>query len=346
MSKMKRESTNIGVMSEDTTLAEVKEWIPSMFPNIDAILGGGWPVGRASEVFGAEGAGKSALSHMAVKGVQSIGGTAMFIDFEASLDPCKMDQLGIDESRLIYATPEDIEEAWDMVWEVVAFLKSKPPKAPMLIVWDSIAASVPRAELNAESSSAAHVGLVARSMSQGCRRMYRAIAKVRAHMMWINQERQKIGAAKFQQQSDTTGGNAVKYAASIRARCSRVATLKQTVGGSERATGYAIRVLTRKNKLHPPHQRSSYVLDFTHGPSPELTILDALIHAKVVKSAGGGYYKGPWTEDKFRKAEWLALMEGSYFRKGATDALLGNLGDSEASAEDVDDAGESEDSED
>lgn len=311
--RLKGHEQNISVLSAGDILSEVTEWIPTSFPNLDHILGGGWAVGRASEVFGSEGSGKSALTHMAIKACQQQGGTALILDFETSLDPDKLEQLDIDSDRLIYCNPDHIEQAWDIVWETIDYLEHNQPKAPFLIVWDSIAASVPKAELEEKDSGASHIGLIARSMSKGCRKMFKKIAGVRAHIMWVNQERETVGGQSFFKEFVTPGGKAVRYAASIRVRTTRVSTLKQ---GDVR-TGYLIRATTRKCRLAPPHQKANWVLDFRYGPSPELTMFQVLLDAKKIKSAGGGNYGIVGHKTKFKKgASFLqALADDPVFRQ-------------------------------
>lgn len=297
-------------------LSEVTEWIPTGFMGLDYILGGGWAVGRCSEVFGPEGAGKSALTHRAIKACQDNGGTVLYIDFENALDPPKMKQLGINPDRLAYVQPDHIEQAWDIIWTALDYAEAKSPKAPTLIVWDSVAASVPKAEVEEKDSSKAHVGLIARAMSKGCRKMFRRIAKVRAHMMWVNQERDNIGGGMFAE-AVTPGGKAVRYAASMRVRVTRVATLPK---GSEKVkTHYLIRALTKKCRLFPPHRKFTWVLDFKHGPSPELTLFQNLIDARVIKTTKG-MYLAKWSKKNFKKSAWLGLMEDEGFRTHAEAA--------------------------
>lgn len=319
LKQQKSNPDNAALLSDDSVLSSVTEFIPSGFPDLDRILGGGWPVGRASEVFGAEGSGKSALTHMALRSCQAMGGVPTYIDFEAALDPDKMEQLGIDPDRIVYCSPKDIEEAWDLIWEALdtieAAQRDNKLNAPTLIVWDSIAAAMPRAEADEKSSAQSHVGLVARAMSKGCRKMFRRIAEVRAHMMWVNQERDKIGGfSPFGPEKQTTGGAAVRYAASLRCRVAKVSTLK--IGTT--ASGYLVQVSTKKNRCAPPHQKSTYVLDFTVGPSTHLTVLQHLIDKNVIKSAGGGNYVAPWSKLRFEKTQWLPLLHNNeMFAQGA-----------------------------
>jgi recombination protein RecA len=315
---LKGNVANVSILSDDTVLSEVHEFIKTGFDEIDHILGGGFAVGRASEVFGPEGSGKSALAHIALRQNQRDGGTPIYIDFESALDPEKMEQLGINPDRLVYCTPSCIEEAWDLIFTFIEALKNNPPPAPTLIVWDSVAASVPKAELDEKTAAQSHIGLVARSMSRGCRKMFRAIAEVRAHMLWINQERQAIGGGPFQE-LETFGGKAIKYAASQRVRVSRVETLKV----SERAIGYRIRCTTRKNRCAPPHQKANWILDFRFGPSPELTLFEFLLDKRAIKKAGGGVYTFAVVEGepvmRFGKHQWRHLIiENEEMRKAAT----------------------------
>lgn len=311
----------VATLDKSEALADVTEWIPSGFMGLDEILGGGWAVGRASEVFGDEACGKSALAHMAIKGVQSIGGIAMLLDYEAALDEGKLLQLGIDPERLIYEVPDHIEQGWDIIWATIAHLEKHKPEAPMLIVWDSIGGAIPKAELESDADKA-HVGEVARAMSKGCRKMFKAIAKVRAHMLWISQERAKIGGfSPFGPVKETSGGSGPKYASSQRVRCARVKTLKRK-GTKGRAMGYQIKSITKKNRLTAPEQQMEWVIDFTHGPSPELAIRQTLLDAGVVRSSGGGSYKMKGWKQSFRKKDWMDLMLDSEARAIAEEHYL------------------------
>lgn len=320
--KKKYNPKNVGLLADrDVVLSDVTEWIPTMLPQVDAILGGGLPVRRAVEVFGPEGVGKSALTHLMIRGCQSIGGTAVILDYENSLDVDKLIQLGIDEDRLIYANPDDIEEGWDLVWKYMADLEDpeSPPPAPWLFVWDSVAASVPRAERIEKSISDSHVALIARSMSKGCRKLYKAIAKIRACMVWVNQIRTKVGAIGFGKKTETVGGYAVRYAASIRINVA----YRKAIKSGDVTTGYESHLRTDKNRLYPPHREASFVIDFEHGPSPELSMFDYLMDAKKIKKDGNsGGYKADWSKVGFADRDgWLKAMCVPGFRAHALQAM-------------------------
>lgn len=315
--RKKVKGSDLTTLDQSDALSDVAEWIPSGFSGLDDVLGGGWAVGRASEVFGAEGCGKSAIAHRAIVGVQSLGGYAVLLDFENAFDKQKVAQLGVDMSRVLYSIPEDIEQGWDIVWAVIARLKESPPDVPVLIVWDSIGGAVPRAELN-DPAGKAHVGEVARAMSKGCRRMLKRIGEVRAHMMWIAQERVKIGGwSPFGgPPKETSGGSGPKYAASQRLRCARVKTIKN----GKRATGYLIKSITKKNRLAAPEQSMEWVIDFRFGPSPELTWLHALLDSGRVKSSKQMLTFKPFGKEAFRWADWPRLLADKGRRKLAKSA--------------------------
>lgn len=322
--RKKVKGSKIDTLDRTSALSDVKEWIPSGFVGLDDVLGGGWAVGRASEVFGDEGCGKTAIAHRAIKGVQDLGGYAVLLDFEAALDEKKIIQLGIDPARVLHEVPDHIEQGWDIVWATMERLKESHPDAPVLIVWDSIGGAVPKAELDAKSSEKHQVGETARAMSKGCRRMFKAIAEVRAHMMWISQERHKIGGfSPFGPVKETSGGKGPKYAASQRLRLARVKTLKE----GTRATGYLIKAVTKKNRLAAPEQSMEWVIDFRVGPSPELTLLACLQDAGRVRAVSGRLVFPLWGKDKpFRRADWLTLIQDPKRRDHALAAYREVMG--------------------
>lgn len=261
----------------------------------------------------------SALAHMAIKQCQLLGGEPMIIDFEHALDRKKMQQLEIDEDRLIYSDPVDVEEAWDEVWTALDYAEKHPPKAPFLIVWDSVAGTVARSERTEKSHADRHVASRAGSMDKGARKMFRRIAKVRAHMLWINQERVVFGSKSFFQEKTTPGGAQLKYASSLRLTMWRK-NIKYKVGDEEEVVGYKSYVRTNKCRLAPPHRKAYFVLDFLHGPSPEMTMFHYLQDAKSIKAGSSGLYTGSWSKKKFRRRDWLKVLEDPKFLTGAIAA--------------------------
>lgn len=289
--RKKIKGSDIKLASDGALLSDVNEWIPTGFQGLDMILGGGWAVGRASEVAGEEGCGKSALAQMACVQVQRMGGLVVYLDFEAALDRSKMERLGLNARGMLYKVPEYIEQGWDIVWSVIERLLESDPDAPTLFVWDSVGGSL--AKVQTESSAEeAHVGVVSRAMTPNCMKLFYKIAKCRAHMLFVNQYRASIGKfARFGPPPvESTGGKGLRYAASQRVRCARVSTLKSG-GTTGPATGYLIKTTTDKNRLTPPHRKATWVLDFGVGPSPDLTLFESLKDAGKLVSAGAGQYK-------------------------------------------------------
>lgn len=323
----KKTSGRVSVLSAGGSLSRVTEYIPSRFVDVDRILGGGWAIGRASEVAGMEASGKSALAHCAIAECQRMGGVAALLDFEHSLDEDKCRNVGIDPASLVYCSPESLEEGWEITWKLLEpFKNSKKPKAPLLIVWDSVAAAIPQKELEADMVDAA-VGVHARGMARGCRRMYRELGLARAHVMWINQFRSKMntGGGKGKSwsgpQYESTGGHGPRFAASQRVTCTRVMRLKDSTEAGVPPSGYLVKVETEKCRLAPPHRRSEFVLNFTHGPSAALTTLHLLVSAGVIKTRPKGQLGTKWWPDTFRRRDWLELWGRKDFRRGALGAL-------------------------
>lgn len=317
----------VRLLSQGDILSAVTEWIPSMFPNVDSVIGGGWAVGRVSEIFGPEGSGKSALTHMAIKGCQTLGGVPIVLDFEAALEPHKLEQLGIDPARLIYIVPEHVEQGLNILTSALEQMKAKAPPAPVLIVWDSVAAAPTSQELVKQYGDKTMM-VKAQLMSEACRKLLLLTAKTRAHVMFVNQEREgQPKPGSFFKEMETPGGKGVRYAASQRIRCTRVSTLKESRGGQPRAVGYLTQIVTRKCRLTPPHQKTTFVLDFMQGPSPELTMRQLMLDAKVmqtvktpkgtmlrVKVDGDAYDipRSQWLRHIQTDANYRALVEKAY----------------------------------
>lgn len=320
-----RSTTRVQLLSDGATSSEVTEWIPSGFPDLDRILGGGWAVGRCSEVFGDEASGKSALAHVAIRECQKAGGIALLLDFEQALDKTKIRNVGIDETKLLYSAPESLEEGWEIIWTFLASLKGRKFNGPVLIVWDSIAAALPKAEIEGKMEESA-VGAHARGMSKGCRKAATRVAEARAHVMWVNQYRTKIGGGGWHSgpDKDTTGGRAPKFYASQRLECVRIKRIKPRQDPGTPPSGYLIASITAKCRLAPPHRKTEWVLDFKEGPSAPASTLHLLREAKMVRPRGSGKATAPWLPkgEVFRLRSWGDLWRSEpEFRRGARRAL-------------------------
>lgn len=305
--RKKPEQERIQLLSEGPALSKVVEWIPTCFPAADSVLGGGLAVGRISEVFGPEGSGKSAFTHMAAKGCQSIGGTVVFLDFEAALDPEKVEQLGIDPTRLVYSVPSTAEDGCDQLKKLVAELQANPPSAPLLIVWDSIAASPTREEKTKESGDVV-MPHKAKMMGRVSRELMLELQKARVHLLFVNQEREAINSGPgFFKEPIVPGGRGIKYAASQRVRVQRVKTNKRSYKGKQVASSYVVKLTTKKCRLTPPHQKVELILDFKYGLSPEMTMLHHFIDAKIAKKSKGNVTV-PWRKASIPEKLWMEMM--------------------------------------
>ncbi|WP_330298912.1 recombinase RecA [Streptomyces sp. NBC_00503] len=249
---------------------------------LDIALGvGGLPRGRVVEVYGPESSGKTTLTLHAVANAQKAGGTVAFVDAEHALDPEYAKALGVDTDNLILSQPDTGEQALEIVDMLVR------SGAIDLIVIDSVAALVPRAEIEGEMGDS-HVGLQARLMSQALRKITGALSQSKTTAIFINQLREKIGVM-FGSPETTTGGRALKFYASVRLDIRRIETLKD---GTE-AVGNRTRVKVVKNKVAPPFKQAEFDILYGQGISREGGLIDMGVEHGFVRKAGAWYtYEG------------------------------------------------------
>ncbi|MEP5567127.1 MAG: recombinase RecA [Halioglobus sp.] len=270
---------------------------------------GGFPIGRVSEIYGPESSGKTTLTLQAIASCQKMGGTAAFIDAEHALDPVYAEKLGVDLDKLIVSQPDTGEQALEVCDMLVR------SGGVDLIVIDSVAALTPRAEIEGEMGDS-HMGLQARLMSQALRKLTGNIKKTNCTVLFINQIRMKIGVM-FGSPETTTGGNALKFYASMRLDIRRIGAVKS----GDEVTGNETRVKVVKNKCAPPFKEAEFQIMYGEGTSLEGEIISWGVKQNLVDKSGAWYaYKG----DKIGQGKENSkrfLKENTAVRQEIEDAI-------------------------
>ncbi len=276
--------------------------VPSGSLSLDLAMGGGIPLGRIIEIYGPESSGKTTLALHVIAEVQKRGGKAAFIDAEHALDPQYAKRIGVDTDSLLISQPDDGEQALEITETLVR------SGAVEIIVIDSVAALTPRAEIEGTMGDQ-HMGLQARLMSQALRKLTAIVSKTNCTVIFINQLRMKIGVM-FGNPETTTGGNALKFYASVRLDVRRIEkiTEKGTEEGQE-IVGNRIRVKVVKNKIAPPFRQAEFDILYARGISKSGDLLDLGLKIGLIEKSGSHFRVGEDTIGQGREQARAYLDE-------------------------------------
>ena len=269
--------------------------------SLDLALGGGYPKGRIIEIYGPESSGKTTLALHAIAEIQKTGGQAAFIDAEHALDPSYAKRIGVDVDNLLISQPDNGEQALEICETLVR------SNAVDLIVVDSVAALVPQAEIDGDMGDA-QMGLQARLMSQAMRKLTAIISKSKATVIFINQIRMKIGVM-FGNPETTTGGNALKFYASIRIDIRRIGQIKD----GENIIGNRTKIKVVKNKIAAPFRSAEFDIMYNEGVSKVGDVLDLAVQYGVFDKAGAFIKYNGETIGQGREAVKRVLKEKPEF---------------------------------
>ena len=312
LDSFKKEGLSASLLSDDDSPCVVSNFLTTGCYVLDAIMGGGLPLGRIVEIYGDTSTGKSLIAAQACASIQDEGGIAVYIDTESAVSIDIMKAVGVDADTLFYFSPDTVEDVFKAMETVIA--DESVGDVPLLIVWDSIAATTSKAEQEKETGETGYL-TQARIISQGLRKNARTISKRKVSVLLLNQTRVNIGVV-FGDKVATFGGKGPGFYSSIRVKLSVAEKIvdKET----KRVLGVRIGAEIVKNKVAAPFRSAELPVYFGHGIDDAESMLDCLKGAEVVKYTGGGwytYFPPEGDEIKFKSGEWTEKVYDLFYQQ-------------------------------
>ncbi|MFA5036402.1 MAG: ATPase domain-containing protein [Candidatus Izemoplasmatales bacterium] len=296
---------DVSLLSDENSPCVVTDWLSTGCLALDTIMGGGLPYGRITEIYGDNSTGKSLIASQCAAVAQQDSIPVVYVDSETAVSLAIMEAVGVDTDNLIYSSPDTIEDVFDLFESAIIAKVARSKNSKMLVIWDSIAATSSRLEMDSDYGKSA-MGRHAQLLSQGLRKFARQVSKENVAVLFLNQTREKIGVM-FGDNVTTFGGKAVGFYASIRIQLKMGHKIKE--GG--KIVGIESRAQVVKNKLAPPYLCAALPIFFGHGIDDELASFYYLKDAKLLEQSGS-WYRIEGIPDKFQLANWSIVYDKNY----------------------------------
>jgi len=305
---LKSKKLSVMFLDDDESPCVVSEWMSTGCLALDAIMGGGLPVGRLVEIFGDPSTGKSLIASQVVALAQASGATGEYVDTETAVSKDMMEEVGVDTSKLLYASPDTVEEVFTIIDETIESKMKIDQDSLLVVVWDSISATSIKQEMEADYGKPT-MGTHARLISQGLRKITRKIAKSNVCFLALNQTREKLGIM-FGDNTATFGGKAVSFHASIRVHLH----MKDKIRDKDKhIIGINVRAVVEKNKLAMPYREAILPIYFGHGIDDDKATLLFLKEAGIITASGPSYKMVIGNKEfTFKKTGWSKVYESHY----------------------------------
>jgi recombination protein RecA len=307
---IRKKKIDVGLLSEDTSPCTVSEWISTGCLALDRICGNGIPVGRVMEIYGDEATGKTLIAEQIASVAQQEGHIVAYVDTETAVSKDMMQEVGVDIDKLIYASPDTVEEVFKFFDAMIESKRDRSPETVLVLIWDSIAATSSMREMEKDYGQTGYLEH-ARIISQGMRKIMRMISEDKVCLVLLNQIRENIGVM-YGPKETTFGGKAVKFAASIRIQLSKAGKIK-TAG--KKIIGVSTQALVTKNRLAPPFQETILPIYFGHGIDDAGATRNYLkAHDLMVCPKGAREYiiDMPEKDTRVKSVEWETFYEANY----------------------------------